>query len=71
MRKVENHLQRRPHPTDKRVRLVFLTERGKQIRPLAMAAHARRGLVREQFAGPFTVGLLAGIFGRHDAHQHR
>jgi DNA-binding MarR family transcriptional regulator len=30
------YAERRPHPTDKRARLVFLTERGKQIRPLAM-----------------------------------
>ena len=32
------YIERRPHPSDKRARLVFLTERGKKIRPLAMAA---------------------------------
>lgn len=35
------YVERRPHPTDKRARLVFLTERGKQIRPLAMATGKR------------------------------
>lgn len=32
------YIERKPHPIDKRARLVFLTARGKQIRPLAMAA---------------------------------
>jgi DNA-binding MarR family transcriptional regulator len=32
------YVERRPDPTDRRSRLVFLTERGKQIRPLAMTA---------------------------------
>ncbi len=41
------YVERRPHPTDKRARLVFLTERGKQIRPLAMATGKR---VEEQWA---------------------
>lgn len=31
------YVERRSHPTDKRARLVLLTERGKRIRPLAMA----------------------------------
>lgn len=35
------YVERRPHPADKRARLVFLTERGKQIRPLAMATGKR------------------------------
>lgn len=35
------YVERRPHPTDKRARLVFLTERGQQIRPLAMASGQR------------------------------
>lgn len=32
------YIERKPHPSDKRARLVFLTARGKKIRPLAMAA---------------------------------
>lgn len=35
------YVERRPHPSDKRARLVFLTERGKLIRPLAMATGKR------------------------------
>lgn len=35
------YVERRPSPTDKRSRLVFLTARGQQIRPLAMAAGSR------------------------------
>lgn len=35
------YVERRPSPTDKRARLVFLTTRGKKIRPLAMAAGTR------------------------------
>lgn len=35
------YVERRPHPSDKRARLIFLTERGKQIRPLAMATGKR------------------------------
>ncbi|MGQ2905568.1 MAG: MarR family winged helix-turn-helix transcriptional regulator [Neoaquamicrobium sediminum] len=35
------YVERRPHPTDRRARLVMLTERGKQIRPLAMATGQR------------------------------
>lgn len=35
------YVERCPHPTDKRARLVFLTERGRKIRPLAMAAGKR------------------------------
>lgn len=31
------YVERRAHPNDKRSRLVFLTERGTKIRPLAMA----------------------------------
>lgn len=32
------YLERRPDPGDRRARLVFLTERGKGVRPVAMAA---------------------------------
>ena len=32
------YVERRPSPTDKRSRLVFLSARGKKVRPLAMAA---------------------------------
>lgn len=32
------YIERQPHPSDKRARLIFLTPRGKKIRPLAMAA---------------------------------
>lgn len=35
------YIERRPHPSDKRARLIFLTARGKKIRPLAMAAGRR------------------------------
>ena len=32
------YVERRPDPNDRRARLVFLTERGKKIRPIAVAA---------------------------------
>lgn len=32
------YVERKPHPSDKRARLIFLTDRGRKIRPLAMAA---------------------------------
>ena len=32
------YLERRPDPNDRRARLVFLTERGKQVRPVALKA---------------------------------
>lgn len=32
------YVERRPDPNDKRARLVFLTERGKKVRPIASAA---------------------------------
>jgi DNA-binding MarR family transcriptional regulator len=35
------YVERQPDPKDKRGRLVFLTERGKQIRPIASAAGKR------------------------------
>jgi DNA-binding MarR family transcriptional regulator len=35
------YVERRPHPTDRRARLVFLTPRGKSVRPLAMEAGRR------------------------------
>jgi DNA-binding MarR family transcriptional regulator len=35
------YVERHPSPTDKRARLVFLTARGKKVRPLAMAAGSR------------------------------
>jgi DNA-binding MarR family transcriptional regulator len=31
------YIERRPDPNDRRARLVFLTERGKGVRPVAMA----------------------------------
>jgi len=35
------YVERKPHPGDKRARLVFLTDRGCKVRPLAMAAGER------------------------------
>jgi len=32
------YVERRPDPNDRRARLVFLTERGKKVRPIAVAA---------------------------------
>ncbi|MGO4842638.1 MarR family winged helix-turn-helix transcriptional regulator, partial [Rhizobiaceae sp. 2RAB30] len=32
------YVERRPDPDDRRARLVFLTERGKAVRPIASAA---------------------------------
>lgn len=32
------YLERRPDPNDRRARLVFLTERGKKVRPVALKA---------------------------------
>src|SRR6266536_6441755 len=41
------YVERRPDPWDRRARLVFLTERGQQVRPIAMAAGDR---VRAEWA---------------------
>ncbi len=35
------YVERRPDPNDRRARLVFLTERGKAVRPIAVAAGRR------------------------------
>lgn len=45
------YVERRPHPSDKRARLVFLTERGNKIRPLAMATGKRVEEVWAQLLG--------------------
>jgi DNA-binding MarR family transcriptional regulator len=45
------YVERRPHPSDKRARLVFLTERGNKIRPLAMASGKRVEEVWAQLLG--------------------
>lgn len=52
------YVERRPSPTDKRSRLVFLTARGQQIRPLAMAAGSR---IEGQWAGLIGAGELDAI----------
>lgn len=52
------YVERRPSPTDKRSRLVFLTERGQKIRPLAMAAGNR---IEGQWAGLIGGGELDAI----------
>lgn len=52
------YVERRPSPTDKRSRLVFLTARGKKIRPLAMAAGSR---IEAQWAGSIGEGELDAI----------
>lgn len=54
------YVERRPSPTDKRSRLVFLTARGQQIRPLAMAAGSR---TEAQWAALVGAGELAAIKG--------
>ncbi len=46
------YIERRPHPSDKRARLIFLTARGKKIRPLAMAAGKRVEEAWAQLLGP-------------------
>jgi DNA-binding MarR family transcriptional regulator len=48
------YLERRPHPRDRRARLVFLTERGQAVQPVAIAA----GLQVE--------ARWAGLIGRDD-----
>lgn len=52
------YAERRPSPTDKRSRLVFLTARGQQIRPLAMAAGSR---IEGQWAGLIGAGELDAL----------
>ncbi len=52
------YVERRPSPTDKRSRLVFLTERGQKIRPLAIAAGSR---TEAQWAGLVGAGELDAI----------
>lgn len=54
------YVERRPSPTDKRSRLVFLTARGQQIRPLAMAAGSR---IEGQWAALVGAGELDAIKG--------
>lgn len=52
------YVERRPSPSDKRSRLVFLTARGRQIRPLAMAAGSR---IEGQWAGLIGAGELGAV----------
>ncbi|MDZ7865241.1 MarR family winged helix-turn-helix transcriptional regulator [Acidovorax sp.] len=54
------YVERRPSPSDKRSRLVFLTPRGQQIRPLAMAAGGR---TEAQWAALVGTGELDAIKG--------
>jgi DNA-binding MarR family transcriptional regulator len=42
------YVERRPNPSDRRSRLVFLTERGESVRPVT---HAAAALVEKQWAG--------------------
>lgn len=52
------YVERHPSPSDKRSRLVFLTPRGQQIRPLAMAAGGR---TEAQWAALVGAGELDAI----------
>jgi DNA-binding MarR family transcriptional regulator len=54
------YVERRQSPTDKRSRLVFLTARGQQVRPLAMAAGGR---IEAQWAALAGAGELDAIKG--------
>ncbi|MFN9470744.1 MarR family winged helix-turn-helix transcriptional regulator [Acidovorax sp.] len=62
------YVERRPSPTDKRSRLVFLTARGQQIRPLAMAAGSRTEVQWAALVGPGELDAvkegLARLLGR-------
>lgn len=46
------YVERRPDPNDRRARLVFLTERGKGVRPVAMAAGKLVEQRWSEMAGP-------------------
>jgi DNA-binding MarR family transcriptional regulator len=62
------YLERKPDPNDGRARLVFLTERGKKVRPVALKAGRE---VERQWAGLTSEGeieelraSLQGLLGR-------
>jgi DNA-binding MarR family transcriptional regulator len=71
------YVERRRHQTDKRARLVFLTERGKQIRPLAMTTGKRVEELWAQLLGERDLevlrsalqALLGKLQGKGDGNQ--
>lgn len=52
------YVERRPDPNDRRARLVFLTERGKGVRPVAMAAGRLVDQRWSDMAGPEEIEAL-------------
>ena len=52
------YVERRPDPRDRRARLVFLTERGKQIRPVAVAAGKQVDARWVELTSPQTIADL-------------
>jgi DNA-binding MarR family transcriptional regulator len=52
------YVERRPDPSDRRARLVFLTSRGKGVRPVAMAAGRRVDERWAELTSPQEIELL-------------
>jgi DNA-binding MarR family transcriptional regulator len=58
------YVQRRPDPSDRRARLVFLTPRGDAVRPVTLAAGNRVEERWRQLAGPEEIESLRGSLQR-------
>ncbi len=52
------YVERRPDPSDRRARLVFLTDRGRRVRPLAMAAGEQVEKRWAELLGPAEIASL-------------
>ncbi|MEP7023807.1 MAG: MarR family winged helix-turn-helix transcriptional regulator [Actinomycetota bacterium] len=52
------YAERRPDPGDRRARLVFLTERGRAVRPVTMTAGDRVAARWAELAGPAEIAAL-------------
>ncbi|WP_040810910.1 MarR family winged helix-turn-helix transcriptional regulator [Nocardia concava] len=55
------YLERRPNPRDRRSHLVFLTDRGRAVRPLAVAAGNRIEQHWAELAGPEELEALRSL----------
>jgi DNA-binding MarR family transcriptional regulator len=58
------YVERRPDPTDRRGRLVFLTERGQAVRPVGAAAGRRVERDWARLTSPETIQALRGSLER-------
>jgi DNA-binding MarR family transcriptional regulator len=58
------YVERRPDPRDRRARLVFLTERGRSVRPVGEAAGRRVEKHWAELTSPETIDALRGALER-------